>query len=224
LKNLLISGISGKVGKYVYQYAGRYSFNVVCGVDKRKFVAVDCPVYSSFSEVKENVDVIIDFSSDDLCYEAARYAINNRTVFLTGTTALSEKTKNEIESASHVVPTCCAANYSRAVLTLFKLVRIARKSLADFDCEIIEAHNAGKKDNPSGTTKRLAEENGIKKSYGMRGGTIAGMHTVYFFGNDEELSITHRAYDKGVFADGALSAAKTLCIKKQGLYSAMDLL
>ena len=101
MKNLLISGSSGKVGLYVRKLAKDYDFNVVCGVDKNNFCEADFPVYKTFSEVKENVDVIIDFSSPDLAEAALDFAENYKAKLVCGTTALKksfyEKSKRAAE-------------------------------------------------------------------------------------------------------------------------------
>lgn len=223
MKNLLISGISGNVGKFVYKYAPDYGFNVVCGIDKNKFVVMDCPVYSSFDEVKENIDVLIDFSSDRLCRDAISFAQKNGCAFLTGTTALSRNTILEIGKAAEDIPACRAANFSQAMIVMKKLSKIACKLLDNFDCEIIEAHNRNKKDAPSGTAKVLSSVCRTEKIHSLRGGNIAGLHTLCLLGEGEELTITHRAYDKSVFAVGALKAAKILQTKTNGFFTAEDL-
>lgn len=224
MKNLLITGIGGKVGKYVYELASDYSFNVVCGIDKQKLLDIECPVYSGFDEIRENLDVIVDFSSDTLCREACLYALKNNCAFLTGTTALTEKTLKAIESASTEIAVCKASNYSKAVLTMEKIAKIARESLPDFDAQIIEVHHSQKKDKPSGTAKRIGELTGIKEIHSLRGGDTPGIHTVIMSGNGEEMVITHRSYNKSVFARGALQAAQKLLTKAPGLYAAENLL
>lgn len=223
MKNLLISGL-GSVGKFVYALAENYDFSVACCIDKDKFKKVDCPIYSSFDEVKENIDAVIDFSSDHLCSNAVDFAIKNKCSFLSGTTALSEKTVAKIHDLSHNAAVCLAANYSKGMLLLYRLAKYASEKLPDFDGEIIEAHNRFKKDAPSGSAKELMKYADITKTHSLRGGNVAGVHSVCFYGNGEEITITHRAYDKSVFAQGALSAAKKLLEVPNGLYSAEELL
>lgn len=223
MKNLLISGL-GNVGKYVYSSAGNYDFSVACCIDKDKFKKVDCPIYSSFDEVRENIDAVIDFSSDHLCTSAVDFAIKNKCAFLSGTTALSEKTIDKIQSLSRNAAVCISANFSKGMLLLYQLAKHASEKLPDFDGEIIEAHNRLKKDSPSGSAKKLMEYTAITKTHSLRGGNVAGVHSVCFYGKGEEIVITHRAYDKSVFAEGALSAAKKLIKMPNGLYSAEELL
>ena len=223
MKNLLISGL-GNVGKYIYESAENYDFSVACCIDKDKFKKVDCPIYSTYDEVKENIDVIIDFSSDRLCSDAVEYAIKNKCVFLTGTTALSEKTIDKIHALSRNTPVCLAANFSKGMLLLYQLAKYSSEKLNDFDGEIIEAHNRLKKDAPSGTAKELMKYTSITKTHSLRGGNVAGIHSVCFYGKGEEITITHRAYDKSIFAQGALLSARKILDMHDGLYSAEDLL
>lgn len=223
MNNLLISGV-GKVGKKIYDLAESFGFSVICCIDKNRFEKVDCPIYSSFDEVKENIDLIIDFSSDDLCNQAIDYALKNKCAFLCGTTALSEKTLNKINELAKISPVCVASNFSKGVIVLNKLAETAINSLPEFDLELVEAHNRLKKDAPSGTAKRLAEHLSISKVHSLRGGDVAGVHTIYLFGNGEEIAITHRAYDKIIFARGALCVAVELLNKSAGFYLAEELL
>ena len=223
MKNLLISGL-GNVGKHIYESAEKFGFTVACCIDREKFKKVDCPVYSTFDEVKENIDAVIDFSSDQLCSAAVDFAIKNKCVFLTGTTMLSEKTIAGIHGLSSNSTVCIAANYSKGMLLLYKLAKYAREKLPDFDGEIVESHNRFKKDAPSGSAKELMKYASITTAHSLRGGNVAGVHSVYFYGNGEEITITHRAYDKSIFAEGALKAAKKLLDLPNGLYSAEDLL
>ncbi len=126
----------------------------------------------------------------------------------------------------------------------WQLVREAGRHLKDYDIEVIEAHHRNKKDAPSGTAKTilqiLDEEVGTrKKVYGregitergneigvhvIRGGDIVGDHTVMFSKNFETIEISHRAYDRSVFATGALQAARWVVGKKPGVYGMNDVL
>jgi 4-hydroxy-tetrahydrodipicolinate reductase len=123
-------------------------------------------------------------------------------------------------------------------------VREAGKLLGDYDIEVIEAHHRNKKDAPSGTAKTilqiLDEEVGSrKKLYGregmmvreneigvhvIRGGDIVGDHSVMFSKNFETIELSHRAYDRSVFASGALRAARWVAGKPPGIYGMNDVL
>ena len=137
------------------------------------------------------------------------------------------------------------ANYSTGVAVLKRLLQLCAPVLSDWDKELVEIHHNRKADAPSGTAKQLQElldpqgqatvvhgreglcgarkpeELGV---FSLRGGTVAGEHTVYFFGEDETLELTHRAQSRRVFAAGALRAAQALAEKKAGWYSLEELI
>lgn len=220
MKNLLISGSSGKVGLYVRKLAKDYDFNVVCGVDKNNFCEADFPVYKTFSEVKENVDVIIDFSSPDLAEAALDFAENYKAKLVCGTTALKKSFYEKAKRAAEKISICADSNFSMAMRAFIKAAANLTDALKDFDKCIIETHNAKKKDAPSGTALLISEKTGIKQIYSIRGGNVAGEHKILFLGNAEQIELCHRATDKGVFARGALMAAKFLLNKKVGFFTA----
>lgn len=224
MKNILISGIGGKIGRLVYENAITHDFNVACGIDRNRFIKVDCPVYRSFEEVKENIDAIIDFSSDELCLQAANFAIANGCALLSGTTDISEKTTYLLGILSKKVPTCIASNFSSGVLAFKQIAKYATRLLQKYDACITETHSSTKKDEPSGTAKDISQACGIDKIYSIRGGTIPGTHVLHFYGVSEELEIVHRATDRRIFAEGALTATERLLQKEFGLYTADELL
>ena len=142
------------------------------------------------------------------------------------------------------MPAVISSNFSVGVNIFWKLVREAARQLGDYDVEVIEAHHRYKKDAPSGTAKTildvLDQELGEReKMYGrvgeterkreigvhvLRGGDIVGDHAVLFAGNYECIEISHRAYDRAVFAQGAVRAARWIKGKNPGIYSMQDVL
>ncbi len=224
MKSLLISGISGQVGTQVARLAKEYSFNVVCGVDRKTFSEVDCPIYQNFNEVKENIDIIIDFSSPSLTEEAIDFATERGCALVSGTTALLINQKFKLKLLSQIKPVCHSNNFSQNIIHFLNASRLLKKQLKDFDVTLIEEHNKNKKDSPSGTAKRLAEALCIKNVHSIRGGSISGLHKIIFLGNGEEIEIIHRAYEKSIFAKGALYCAQKLLTKEKGLYSLNDII
>ena len=224
MKSLLISGISGKVGSYLLKLAKNYSFNVVCGVDRKTFSDADCPVYKTFSEVKENVDVVIDFSSPALTEQAIEFAESRKCPILSGTTALLIHQKTKLKKLSEKIPVCWSSNFSKTMIHFLQSAFILKQTLNDFDTILIEEHNKNKKDSPSGTANYLAEQLSIKQIHALRGGNIAGIHKIVFLGDGEEVELIHRAYDKSVFAKGALLCATNLLSKEKGFYTVSNLL
>ncbi|MBQ3572073.1 MAG: hypothetical protein IJA15_04520 [Clostridia bacterium] len=224
MKSLLISGINGKVGSHLLRLSKKYQLNVVCGVDRKTFCEADCPVYTDFSQVKERVDVIIDFSSPALCEQALDFAFKERCVFISGTTALLANQKAKLKELSTKVAVCHANNFSKNVIHFTQAATVLKNSLEEFDCILIEEHNKLKKDAPSGTAKKIANELSISQVFPIRGGNISGLHKIIFLGDGEEIEITHRAYEKSVFAKGALYCANRLLQKEKGLYTIEQLI
>jgi len=123
-----------------------------------------------------------------------------------------------------------ASNFSVGVNVLFWLTQKTAELLgADLNPEIVETHHKLKKDAPSGTAKTLAEilkavRNSEIPIQSFREGDVVGEHTVIFAGPSESLELTHRAGNRGIFAGGALRAAKWIVDKQPGLYSMQDVL
>ena len=224
MTSLLISGISGNIGSQLLKLAKNYSFNVTCGVDRKTFSDADCPVYNSFYEVKENVDVIIDFSSPALTEQAIEFAETRGCALLSGTTALLINQKLKLKNLAEKSPVCWANNFSKSIIPFLQSALLLKNELENAEMVLIEEHNKNKKDSPSGTANFLAERLQIKQIHSVRGGTVSGSHKIIFYGDGEQIEIMHKTYDKSIFAKGALSCAQKLLTKEKGFYSVDQLL
>ena len=245
---IILCGACGKMGGNVLSLLADDSEAVaVCGVDLYP-KEIGIPVYKSFSDIKEEADVIIDFSSADGVAERLEYAKSNRLGIVLASTGFSPADLALIDEYAKTTAIFKTANLSLGVNLMQALCKAAAQVLGDkFDVEIIEKHHNLKKDAPSGTALMLADtvneafngektyvdgRSGIvgardKKEIGMhavRGGTIVGEHEVMFAGEDEIITITHSARSKRVFAVGAIRAAKFLKGKGAGRYEMKDLL
>ncbi len=189
-------------------------------------------------------DALIDFSSPLALPAVAAYVRRTGTPLVSGTTGYTAKEEAELQALGDAAPVVASANYSVGVAVLKHLVAEAAKYLSDFDVEVIETHHRMKKDAPSGTAKMLlsalnpagekaivAGRSGLaprtEKEIGVhavRGGTVAGVHTVSFFGEEEEVSLTHRAESRRIFALGALKAAKLLAGAPKGIHTLDELI
>lgn len=224
MKNLLISGINGTVGQLVLENCENYGFNVVCGVDKNIFnEKFKCPVYRDFSEVKERVDIIIDFSSATLLEQAISYACDNDCKLLSGTTGLNSTHFKLLNDLANKTSVFYDANYSFAIYQLRQVAKTLKEKLGDFDIQITEEHNINKKDAPSGTAKVLMQDLKTNNVHSLRGGNVAGRHKIIFYGENEQVEIEHFAYNKSIFAVGSLKCATFLLTKQKGLYSMSDM-
>jgi len=195
--------------------------------------------------------VIIDFSSVRSTRANLQKADELKTPIVVGTTGLENADYEFAKKVSVTVPVLMSSNMSLGVNLLFSLTELVAQKLGGaFDIEIIEAHHRFKKDSPSGTARTLGERaaaalgqtydesivngrigiaSGTRppKEIGMhavRGGDIVGDHTVLFAGIGERLELRHTAHNRGIFARGAVAAAKWLSEKQPGLYTMKDVL
>lgn len=202
------------------------------------------------SSAVARADVVLDFSTPDTTDGVVTACCKHGTPLVIGTTGLGDEQHSHIESAADDIPLIVAPNTSVGVNVLFDAVRRVAAALGgEFDAEIFEAHHRYKADAPSGTAIRLGEviagargrsladvavyaregrtgerrpdEIGFST---MRGGGIAGEHTVCFAGGGERLELTHRAASRDLFGEGALRAARWLAGRAPGLYTMSDVL
>ena len=232
--NIFLSGY-GKMGHMIQELAVAKGWNIVGHAD------IDCP---ENYETAPKADVCIDFSGVGAQKALAAYIRRTKTPLLSGTTGLTEPDFDVLRDLSKEVPVIWTANYSTGVAVLKKLLREYAPVLGDWDKEIVELHHNQKVDAPSGTAKQLLhaidpegtalvvhgregmcgkrKENEIGV-FSLRGGTVAGEHTVCFFGEDECLEFTHKAQSRRVFAAGAVRAAEALADKPAGFYTLEEL-
>lgn len=245
---ILLCGANGKMGKVVYECASAFeNTDVVAGVDPYG-ENDNFPVYRSFDDVDTKADVIIDFSHPALLSSMLKFATENKIPAVVATTGLDENGLNLIKKASKEIPVFFTANMSLGVNLISELAKKAAAVLSPgFDIEIVEMHHNQKIDAPSGTALLLADEissvlenepvyefdrhsKRMKRSKNeigissVRGGTIVGEHEIIFAGTDEVIKISHSAYSKKLFANGAINAAKFIVNAQSGLYSMKDVL
>ena len=233
--NIFLSGY-GKMGHMIQELAVARGWSVIGHAD------IDCP---ENYETAPKADVCIDFSGVGAQKALAAYIRRTKTPLLSGTTGLTEPDFDVLRDLSKEVPVIWTANYSTGVAVLKKLLREYTPVLGDWDKEIVELHHNQKVDAPSGTAKQLLQaidpegtalvvhgregmcgkrrENEIGV-FSLRGGTVAGEHTVSFFGEDECLEFTHKAQSRRVFAAGAVRAAEALADKPAGFYTLEELI
>ena len=247
---IIMCGCNGKMGRVISDLAAEDTqTKIVAGVDFVTEQHYEYPVYPGISEVKEEADVIIDFSSPAKLSERLAFSVEKKMPMVFCTTGLSEEEFAQVQETSKKVAILRSANMSLGVNTLLKLVAAAAQvfAAADFDMEIVEKHHNRKVDAPSGTALAIADAmNEVlnneyaykfdrsqerkmreKKEIGIsavRGGTIVGEHEVIFAGADEVIEIKHTAYSKAIFGNGALQAAKFLAGKPAGMYNMSDVI
>ena len=247
MTKILINGALGKMGQAVEACVKeRDGVSIAAGVDIASGERI-YPVYSCFVDVREDVDVIVDFSNPLVLDDMLSFAVEKNIPVSICTTGFSDAQVEKIKAAAQQIPVFYSGNMSLGINMLITLSKMAAKVLAPtFDIEIIEKHHNQKLDAPSGTAVMIADavaeecssanyvydRHAYRKKrdhseigiHSVRGGTIVGEHEIIFAGHDEVLSIRHQAQSKGVFAAGAVNAAVFIKDKPAGLYDMSDLL
>ncbi len=249
MTRIVLTGCCGKMGKVIQSViSGRDDCVIVAGIDKYNDNTAPFPVYDSLLAVTEEADVVVDFSNPALLDDLLHYGKETGSALVIGTTGFDECQKKKIEDASADCPIFFTYNMSLGINLLANLAKKAVQILGnEFDIEIIEQHHNQKIDAPSGTAlmladaickefdkpkkyeydrhskraKRSKEEIGI---HSIRGGTIVGEHTILFAGRDENITLSHSARSKEVFAVGAVNAAIFMRGKTPGMYDMAELI
>ena len=240
---IVLSGACGRMGRQVVSCAEETDAQIIAGVDVHPQGNADFPVYPSFELVKEEAQVIVDFTRPETLPSLLAFARKHRLPVVLAATGYQEKELALIAEASKEIPIFRSANLSLGVYVLKALSAKAAQLLPDFDIEIVEKHHNQKLDAPSGTAlmlydavknelsspvlgrnsrtqKREKQEIGI---HAVRGGTVPGEHEVGFYGPCETLLLTHSAQDRSIFARGALKAAAFIAACEPGEYNMDDL-
>ena len=200
--------------------------------------------------VFKNTNVIIDFTVPKCTFEVLKIATKLKKRVVIGTTGFSQKEEKSIVKFSKKIPILKAGNMSLGINLLMYLTEIASGALGkNFLSKIYEVHHKYKKDHPSGTALMLGKGIAIgkKKNFydligkkylnkkkfpysnkinfnSIRKGKIIGEHEVKFSSGKEIITLNHEAFDRALYAEGALLAAKWIMNKKPGLYSMRDLM
>ncbi len=239
--NILICGIGGRMGREVLKLAeeGYRGAVPVAGYDISPVAIEAVPVYNDLSQVKENPDVIIDFSHHAGTKTLLKYAVANGIPTVVATTGHTEEELALIKKCATQIPLFHSANMSLGVALLVELAKITARTFPDADIEIIEKHHNRKLDAPSGTAlllanaiksvrqslnfvfgrsgnaKRTENEIGI---HAVRMGNIVGEHEVIVGTDTQTITLKHEAHSRSLFAEGAIAAAEFLVNRPAGLY------
>ncbi len=242
MKNIILCGACGRMGRWVASEAEAQKIKIVCGVNPNGKQYADFPIYESFSQVHEQADALIDFSLPLALTDVLSFTVSKKIPAVLCVTGYNEEQNKKISEASEKIPIFRSSNMSMGVYVLNRLAAQAKKLLPHYDIEIIEQHHRNKADSPSGTAMALYEtlksensrliigrngESGKRKSddigiSSVRGGSVNGIHEVCFFGDGENISIKHVAENRSIFAIGALKAAGFIAGKEPGLYGMDD--
>lgn len=240
-----VTGATGRMGRAVRDVLEGRSTASLAVATSRSGAAVDDPFVEPADEVPElleerSADVVIDFTTPTASLEHATAATEAGIPIVVGTTGFDDEQLAALEATGDRVPVLLGANFSRGVQALIEAVTAAVESLPAYDVEVTETHHNGKRDAPSGTANVIVDaiddardtesnlvhgrEGEMPRSPGeigvhaRRAGDVTGEHEVLLGGNEEVLSLTHRAGSRNVFAAGALDAAAWLVDQDPDLY------
>jgi len=229
---LLIHGGSGRMGRALTRLGtADPSVQVVAVVSRSPIVELPPGLWIGTDALAQapEFDVAIDFSLPDGLANVLALCRSRGAALVSGTTGLSAADHSGLESAAAHMAWLWAANFSIGVTVLRGLVERAAAALSQWDVDIVELHHHHKRDAPSGTALLLGAAvntgSGKQPSYhSLRAGDAVGEHSVQFCGAGERLELVHRAYDRDVFARGALFAARWLASQGKGKYRLEDAL
>ena len=250
MTRIIMSGCNGYMGRVVTDIvAADEDAQIMAGVDLEDKGDKAYPVFTNIADCDVEADVVIDFSAPGALDSLLAYCTEKKVAAVFCTTGYSQEQMEQIRAAGAKTAVMKSANMSLGINMLLKLVQEAAKLLAPagFDMEIVEKHHNRKVDAPSGTALALADslnealdnqyeyiydrsgrrQSRDKKEIGIsavRGGNIVGEHEVIFAGFDEVIEFKHTAYSRGVFAKGAVQAAKYLAGKPAGTYDMADVI
>jgi 4-hydroxy-tetrahydrodipicolinate reductase len=251
--NLAITGCLGRMGQQLIKSSRSNKNFKLVALTENKFIdrkidgiKLNLNTDLAFSET----DIIIDFTVPKCTLDILKIALRLKKRVVIGTTGFTQKEESLIKKCSKKIPILKAGNMSLGINLLMYLTELTSKSLNnDYLSKVLEVHHKHKKDYPSGTAlmlgKGIAEGKNKnlynligkkflnKKSFpygkkinfnSIRKGEIIGEHEVTFSSGKEVIKLNHEAFDRSLYSDGALTAAKWLKDKKPGLYSMRDLL
>ncbi len=243
---IIISGALGRMGQTLAQAAKASGIEIVCGVDAAiNNQTADYALVKTYDGIQRKADVVVDFSTAENLDALLSYGLKSKTPLVLCVTGYSDQQLEDIKKASVHIPILQSANMSFGIQVLSQLAAMAARALGDaFDVEIIEKHHNQKVDSPSGTALMLGdaiqkERSGLSAVFGrhgktgerpkdeigihaVRGGTVSGEHEIGFYGEAEEILLTHRAENRALFARGALRGAAYLIKQPPGMYTLKD--
>ena len=251
--NLAVTGCMGRMGQQIIRSAKQdKNFKLISLTENRKIKKKINNVKISLNteEAFRDANLIIDFTIPKCTFQVLKIASKLKKRVVIGTTGFSKKEENLIKRFSRKIPILKAGNMSLGINLLMYLTEIASNSLGNnFLSKIFEVHHKHKKDYPSGTALMLGKGIAVGKNknfynligkkylnkksfpYGkkinfnsLRKGEIIGEHEVKFSSGKEIITLNHEAFDRALYSEGALTAAKWLINKKPGLYSMRDLM
>lgn len=243
---IIVNGAAGRMGQTlcgIIENSEKYTVAAYCSLEYAG--AEDALHFTDISSFDGEADCIIDFSSHKATKAVTDYAVKRNLPLVIATTGQDEEEMAIIKAASEKIPLFYSQNMSFGVALLNCLAKIAAKALPDADIEIIEKHHNRKLDVPSGTALLLANgiksvkedcsynigrhENGKREKkeigiHSIRMGNEVGTHEIIFALDSQVITLKHEAENRGLFAEGSITAANFLVGKEAGFYNMDDIL
>ena len=242
MMKVIINGIDGAMGTILARTIEKTDdMEVIAGVTP---TGAD-GAFLNMSDYTGPADMVIDFSHHDGTKALIDYCVERKLPVVVCTTGQTENEMAYIKKAAESIPVFKSANMSVGVAITAKVVKEIAAKFSDYDVEIVETHHNRKVDAPSGTAIMLADavrearpdlhynmgRSGMAKREpdeigisAVRMGNIVGTHEVMFGTNTQTITVTHQAHDRGLFADGAVAAARFIADKPAGIYNMDDLI
>ena len=251
--NLAITGCMGRMGQQIIKSVKKdKNFKIIALTENRKINKKinKIKITTNNNDAFKKANLIIDFTTPKCTFQILKIALKLKKKVVIGTTGFTRKEEQLIKKFSRRIPILKAGNMSLGINLLMYLTEIASSSLGNnFLSKIFEVHHKHKKDYPSGTALMLGKGIAVSKNkdlynligkkylnkktipYGkkinfnsLRKGKVIGEHEVKFSCGKEIITLNHEAFDRALYSEGALSAAKWLMNKKPGFYSMRDLM
>ena len=251
--NLAITGCLGRMGQQLIRSVKKDKKFKLVAITENKVIDKKInglKINLNTEQIFKNTNLIIDFTVPRCTFQILKIALKLKKRVVIGTTGFTKKEEDLIKKFSKKIQILKAGNMSLGINLLMYLTEIASSSLGDkFQSKVFEIHHKHKKDYPSGTALMLGKGIAVGKNknfynlignkylnkknfpYGkkinfnsFRKGEVIGEHEVKFSSGKEIITLNHEAFDRALYSEGALSAARWLMNKKPGLYSMRDLM
>tara|TARA_Y100000768_G_scaffold220007_1_gene165860 strand:+ start:153 stop:875 length:723 start_codon:yes stop_codon:yes gene_type:complete len=229
---IAINGFFGRMGQAIYNESKDSGYKVTVGIDKEENFKNTPGVQLSenLPELKDLFDVVIDFSLPAFSIETIKHCIDLGKPITVGTTGFTQRQKDDLLFAGTKIPILVAPNMSIGVNASLRSIAELSKILSNYDVHIEETHHKNKVDSPSGTALKIADV--IAKSRNIDPKDIRidafredgeiGVHKTVFKSSDDEIILFHNAFNRKIFAKGALETSQWIAEQKPGLYSYKD--
>jgi 4-hydroxy-tetrahydrodipicolinate reductase len=246
-----IAGIGGRMGRLLAEEVTAAGAQLVGGVDRPEVATSGVHRFADIVALAAAAEVVLDFTHASAAPAHAAALAGAGTAWVLGTTGLTAAEEAAVQAAAATIPVVYAPNFSPGVNLVLALAERMAAALpaAQYDAEILEMHHRQKVDAPSGTAIGIgravargrgqvledvqesgrhghtgARRSGAIGFAALRGGQVVGEHTLIFAAADEQITLTHRAFDRRAFAAGAVRAAVWVRGRPAGLYAMADVL